>query len=555
MTDSLTIKSTGATFTPDALAAFIASTLLGFLSKKPDRGTLKILDPSCGDGSLLEAVRFAASNLGIDVELYGYDINPEYLDQARENINGPVQLVHQDFLLKEEADLFSTGDNVGIDTFFDVIIANPPYVRTQILGAEYSKQLARQYQLKGKVDLYHAFIIRMTQCLKVDGIIGFITSNKFISNKSGVQLRHFLTRNYQVFELYDLGDTKLFSAAVLPAIVFARKSNGHQNKSACFVKIYQSFDEEQQVEVLYTESKYNIIRSDTDGYYGHNGEVFQRTSGRLKFNDNKDCNWSLLTESEAAWIDRIEARAHTTVKDVLKVRVGIKSTADKVFIRENWDNLGFPVEEEMLVDLISQENIDAYRLRDGKSLRVIYPYKLDAPKKEVYDLAGFPGAARYFEQHAQTLRARKYLIDGGRNWYELWVPQNPTLWKQPKLVFPDISDRPRFYLDFSGRIVNGNCYWITAANDQQLDYLYLLQAVANSAIMTRYHDLVFMNKLYSGRRRYMTQYVERYPLPDISSKTARKIIKLSKAISKEPGKIEGYSFKIEVLLERFYIND
>ena len=32
--------------------------------------------------------------------------------------------------------------------------------------------------------------------------------------------------------------------------------------------------------------------------------------------------------------------------------------------------------------------------------------------------------------------------------------------------------------------------------------------------MAKYHDLAFNNKLSSGRRRYLTQYVENYPLPD-----------------------------------------
>jgi hypothetical protein len=43
--------------------------------------------------------------------------------------------------------------------------------------------------------------------------------------------------------------------------------------------------------------------------------------------------------------------------------------------------------------------------------------------------------------------------------------------------------------------------------------------------MARYHDLAFNNRLYSGRRRFLTQYVERYPLPDPGSDGARTIIR------------------------------
>jgi len=49
--------------------------------------------------------------------------------------------------------------------------------------------------------------------------------------------------------------------------------------------------------------------------------------------------------------------------------------------------------------------------------------------------------------------------------------------------------------------------------------------------MTKYHDLVFNNKLYSGRRRYFTQYVERYPLPDVNSSIAEEIIEIVKTLN------------------------
>jgi hypothetical protein len=111
------------------------------------------------------------------------------------------------------------------------------------------------------------------------------------------------------------------------------------------------------------------------------------------------------------------------------------------------------------------------------------------------------------------------------------VPQNPSLWKLPKIVFPDISAVPRFYYDNTGKIVNGNCYWIVAEKEADNNILLLIQGIANSKLMTKYHDLVFNNKLYSGRRRYFSQYVENYPLPDINTIESRAIINTVKQIN------------------------
>ena len=44
-------KETGATFTPDKLADFLAEKLLQYSDVSEDK--LKVLDPSCGDGALL----------------------------------------------------------------------------------------------------------------------------------------------------------------------------------------------------------------------------------------------------------------------------------------------------------------------------------------------------------------------------------------------------------------------------------------------------------------------------------------------------------------------
>jgi hypothetical protein len=125
------------------------------------------------------------------------------------------------------------------------------------------------------------------------------------------------------------------------------------------------------------------------------------------------------------------------------------------------------------------------------------------------------------------------VLNAGRKWYEIWVPQDPDSWAAPKIVFPDISPEPRFYVDLGGHVVGGDCYWMTLRPGISQDMLYLLLAVANSAVMARFHDLAFNNRLYSGRRRYITQYVAKYPLPDPASAPARNLIAHSKQLVEE----------------------
>jgi len=113
----------------------------------------------------------------------------------------------------------------------------------------------------------------------------------------------------------------------------------------------------------------------------------------------------------------------------------------------------------------------------------------------------------------------------------MWVPQNPEFWALPKLVFPDISVDARFYYDENGSVVNGNCYWIVAQSEQEKNLLLLIQGVANSDLMAQYHDLCFNNKLYSGRRRYFSQYIEKYPMPNPNNNISKQIIEVVKTLN------------------------
>ena len=59
---------------------------------------------------------------------------------------------------------------------------------------------------------------------------------------------------------------------------------------------------------------------------------------------------------------------------------------------------------------------------------------------------------------------------------------------------------------------------------ENLDMLWLILAVGNSSFIEAYYDNQFNNKLYSGRRRFLTQYVKKFPLPNPSTDIAVKII-------------------------------
>ena len=471
------------------------------------------------------------------LRLIGYDTNAAYLQQAEKVLRKTknVALHQEDFLsvCSGQMDLFG---GVTISEFADIVIANPPYVRTQILGSKRAQQLSRLYNLSGRIDLYFPFIIAMTNALKKGGLIGVITSNRYLCTKSGTDIRKFLLEHYDILDIIDLGDTKLFDAAVLPAIFIGRKKMSKTSKSISvgkFRSIYEHSVQETRIGYPVIGSVYDVLNKDVSGLYNVGGHIYDYKSGLLKHATDKTAIWQMSSEDENEWIDTVNSNAKFRIGDRFKVRVGIKSCADRIFLDGLWNKEGTLIENELLSPLISQENIDSWQIDHSTMPLVLYPHYSIGGKRMVYDIDGFPNARKYLESHRAELEKREYLLKTNRTWYEYWVPQNPALWSLPKVVFPDISLYPRFCYDESGAIVNGNCYWMCANTESERQLLLLIEGVCNSDVMVRYHDLCFNNKLYSGRRRYLSQYIEQYPVPDPDSSVAKEIVNVVDIINRE----------------------
>ena len=238
------IKHAGAHYTPPELARFLARNICAHL--QPRRGPIRVLDPACGDGELLEALALELPEKALRAcTLVGMENDPEALVEAKarlKRISGCAgfDLIRADFLEWSanfrQAGLFGAGERLEE---FDAVISNPPYVRTQVMGAVRAQELAGQFGLTGRVDLYHAFALAMTDVLREGGVLGLLCSNRFLSIQSGTKLRNMLLTTYRLHDVFDLGDTKLFAAAVLPAIVIGVKGSNPGAENCRFTKVYE----------------------------------------------------------------------------------------------------------------------------------------------------------------------------------------------------------------------------------------------------------------------------------------------------------------------------
>lgn len=516
-------KINGVVYTPRELANYVVQHMLEYHGV--DGANIKILDPAIGSGELIEAFLDAVNYKEMNITVYGYETDSRVFAETLEKLqlkynNVTFHIYNQDFIqsyLDGETDRY------------DYIIANPPYIRTQILGAEKAQMLAKQFGLTGRIDIYYAFIMIAVKVLKETGIAGFITSNKFLTIKAGKAIRLFLKNFARIYEITDFGDTKLFDAAVLPCTMIFSKDPCH-NADTKFTSVYETENGDS-----------NNFTSVFDGMTCDgtitvkNGKHYLIKHGNLTI-DKESQIWRLSEETNNAWLRCIERKTWKYVSQIAKIRVGIKTTADNVFIGTHWDNDNPP---ELLRPLITHRNAGQIVANQTKLWKVLYTHTAQNGKKECIDIERYPISYQYLLQHREQLEKRTYIKEAKRNWYEIWVPQNPASWEKMKIVFRDITEHPQFWIDNSHSVVNGDCYWMDFCDEITEEIICLVLAVANSTFIEKYYDMKFNNKLYSGKRRFMAQYVEQFPIPYPDSPLAQEAIMLVKRIISNPNNHEN----------------
>jgi hypothetical protein len=220
----------GQYFTPPPLAALLAARTLSPSRRHSGRKRLRICDPACGEGALLLAAgQWLAEHTGrsprrIAAEvLHGIELDAAVARRARRRVARwggiPPSQVH-----------VRTGDALRRPPAerFDVVLANPPYVRVHRQGAALRAWLrgcGRFDCLAGDFDLYVAFMELAVSLLRAGGRMGLITSGKYLARRYGDRLRAFLADRAPVAEVWDVSAAgRRFGASTYPVLTIARRA-------------------------------------------------------------------------------------------------------------------------------------------------------------------------------------------------------------------------------------------------------------------------------------------------------------------------------------------
>lgn len=229
-------KRHGIWFTPPDLALAMARealrmVLIGRAGRKASAGGLRILDPACGAGIFLAAVREAigpvAAELGLAeppaLDLVGCDIDSGALEVARRVI-ADVTWIEGDALLGE-------GRAEGALTDFDLVITNPPYVRAD--GgpdvAAYRERISRSGRFESlamKWDLAAAFVERGLQACRPGGLAVFLLPDTYRKAAYARTQHIWLASRHAIRRIEYFEGLRAFDASVGSMALYVERSEG-----------------------------------------------------------------------------------------------------------------------------------------------------------------------------------------------------------------------------------------------------------------------------------------------------------------------------------------
>ncbi|HOY53750.1 MAG TPA: Eco57I restriction-modification methylase domain-containing protein, partial [Opitutaceae bacterium] len=127
---------------------------------------------------------------------------------------------------------------LGAGGGFDIIVANPPYVRMELIKPQ--KPVLRKrfpHVHAERADLYVYFYARAHELLRPGGVAAFISSNKWLRAGYGESLRQHLL-DAQAFRLVmDFGELGVFDTAATDAAIFVWQKQARETTSTAWAMV------------------------------------------------------------------------------------------------------------------------------------------------------------------------------------------------------------------------------------------------------------------------------------------------------------------------------
>ena len=187
----------------------LACDMMLYLRRLMGRDDISLIEPSIGTGVFYSAYR----DLFVDSRerVLGFEIDPYYFKPSQQFWNGTnLELRCADFLTQQP------------DGKFDMLVANPPYVRHHHIEGAVKQRLKGEVlresglNISGLAGLYCYFMVLSSKWLKDGGVSCWLVPSEFMDVNYGVAVKQFLLQNVELIHIhrFDVSDLQFSDALV-----------------------------------------------------------------------------------------------------------------------------------------------------------------------------------------------------------------------------------------------------------------------------------------------------------------------------------------------------
>lgn len=480
-------KLNGAFYTPQ--------NIVNYMTDKVIKRDMTICDCSCGSGAFLVVSAERLKNLTdksiieiIENNLYGIDISKRSIERTKiilsllclvnneDKKEIKFNLIASDSLKlnwrKAFPNIFKgekwqdTFNSKNINSGFDIIIGNPPYVRIQNLDDETKEFIRKRWSTAKKynVDLYIPFIELSLDLIKKEGEICLITAKSYFDSEAGKSIRKLLRDNRLIQEILDFNFFQLFEDVITYTSII--HLNKKEKENLYYYKIKNKDELENLAMIKFRTELYKDLPED-----------------KLIINGHKHIlNLTKITNQEIK------------LSSKYPIKIGIATLRDKLyFVKEKsnkfvkeYGGKNYAIETGLVKKILFANNVKSRNKKKELFGWIIFPYELKNGRYEVITedtiKKKYPLTYNYFKDIKEELmtrdKGRERINDYG-TWYAYGRVQGYNAIGK-KIICPNMMPEPRFemlnddslFIAGYGIVCNNDIKWLSKILNSNIFWYY-----------------------------------------------------------------------------------
>ncbi len=411
---------------------------------------------------------------------------------------------------------------------FDVVIGNPPYVQIQSMEKElkegYKESNYKNYVLTG--DIYQLFFEKGLDVLKTGGIVGMITSNKWMQANYGAITRNYFYKNANVNGVIDLGGGRFQGATVDTSIILYSKNDGE-------IKINEP-------------REFKAIK-----FYDDLSELENIQFGNEVIIADKDKQWLIMNNLENGIFEKV-SKFKPLKNWAININRGILTGFNEAFIIDEETKNNIINEDiksaELIKPLLRGRDIKRYSYNKNGLYLINTHNGIKEKNIPPINIKDYPAIKKHLDKYYKQLEKRQ---DKGNTPYNLRNCAYLLDFDKPKLIYPETTTSANFYYDEENFIPDKTNFIMTGEHLK-----YIMAVLSSKAGFYIFYHFYSNIQLGSAGFQYRKDSIEPFPIPEPDKETESKlvnlvdnIIDLNKKLSSEknPNTIEMLNTRIQAV--------